>query len=285
MAYINNHFSRRVKSLQCDNGGKYQNHPFLDYLATHGIIPCFSCLYTSQQNGKAERTLRTHNYSIRSLLFQANMPAPYWTEALEMATHLFNIMSSSSIDQQILYTKLFKKPATYSHLRVFGCLSYPNLFPTTSHKLELRSTVCIFLGYPTHHKGYRCLDLTTRKVIISRHVIFDETIFLFSYNLHSSMWHTYDPFFDIPLSPSILLNTQPQTTIPTAPNQPPKVDPTPLTVTPPRRVAKPPLPAAPYPMITCTKIGNTKPQKPLSLHTDTLSPLPTSHIKALEDPN
>jgi hypothetical protein len=40
--------------------------------------------------------------------------------------------------------------------------------------------LCAFLGYSSDHKGYRCLDLTTNRVIISRHVVFDETTFPFS---------------------------------------------------------------------------------------------------------
>lgn len=33
--------------------------------------------------------------------------------------------------------------------------------------------------YPSNHKGYRSLDLSTNKIIISRHVIFDQTYFPF----------------------------------------------------------------------------------------------------------
>ena len=38
---------------------------------------------------------------------------------------------------------------------------------------------CVHLGYPADHRGYRCLDLQTRRVITSRHVVFDETQFPF----------------------------------------------------------------------------------------------------------
>jgi hypothetical protein len=59
-------------------------------------------------------------------------------------------------------------------------LCYPNLSTTASHKLSPRSIVCVFLGYPASHRGYRCLDLSTRCIITSRHVIFDETTFPFA---------------------------------------------------------------------------------------------------------
>jgi histone deacetylase 1/2 len=40
--------------------------------------------------------------------------------------------------------------------------------------------LCVFLGYSPHHKGYLCLDRHTNHIIISRHVVFEETSFLFS---------------------------------------------------------------------------------------------------------
>ena len=40
--------------------------------------------------------------------------------------------------------------------------------------------MCIFLGYSAQHKGYRYLDLTSNRVITSRHVIFDEDAFPFA---------------------------------------------------------------------------------------------------------
>jgi hypothetical protein len=72
---------------------------------------------------------------------------------------------------------LFGSPPSYEHLRVFGCACYPNTSATTPHKLSPRSTRCVFLGYSSDRKGYRCLDLSTNRLIVSRHVVFDEASF------------------------------------------------------------------------------------------------------------
>jgi hypothetical protein len=45
-----------------------------------------SCPYTSSQNGKAERMIRTTNDTIRTLLLQAHLPARFWAEALHTST-------------------------------------------------------------------------------------------------------------------------------------------------------------------------------------------------------
>lgn len=163
--------------FQCDNGCEFANSSFQRHFDKQGMTFRFSCPYTSQQNGKSERMIRTVNNTIRSLLFHSKLPPIFWVEALHVAVHLQNILPSSSINNQTSFYLLFNKRPTYDHLRSFGCLCYPNLNNATIHKLSPRSSQCIFLGYPTQHRGYRCFDLNTKRIIISRHVIFDETKF------------------------------------------------------------------------------------------------------------
>ncbi|WVZ70558.1 hypothetical protein U9M48_019217 [Paspalum notatum var. saurae] len=97
----------------------------------------------------AERVLRTLNNSVCTLLIHATT---YWAEALAAATYLLN-RRPSSISNEIPYTRLYKTPPSYDHLRVFGCLCYPNLQATAKHKLAPRSTACVFLGYPPLIRG------------------------------------------------------------------------------------------------------------------------------------
>jgi hypothetical protein len=153
-----------------------------ELLAAYGIVFHLSCPHTSPQNGKAERILRTLNNSVRTMLLHASMPPKYWVEALAAATYLLNRRPASSIRHEVPYTRLYNTPPSYEHLRVFGCLCYPNLQATSPHKLAPRSAACVFLGYPSAHKGYRCLDLSTRRIIISRHVVFDELSFPFAHD-------------------------------------------------------------------------------------------------------
>lgn len=138
-------------------------------------------------------------------------PPPFWHHALQMATYLLNILPTKVLKYKSPTHILFQRAPTYSHIRVFGCLCYP-LFPsTTIHTLQARSTPCVFLDYPSNHRGYKYYDLSSKKIIISHHVIFDENQFPFS-NLHQPTSNSYD-FLHHGLSPYLVhyLHSSPQT--------------------------------------------------------------------------
>ena len=97
-----------------------------------------------------------------------------------MATYLLNILPTKTKNHSTPTYLLYRKHPTYHHLRTFGCLCYPLLPSTSIHKLQNRSTSYVFLGYPSDHRGYKCYELSTRKIIISRHVVFDEHVFPFA---------------------------------------------------------------------------------------------------------
>jgi histone deacetylase 1/2 len=91
VAYARTQFSRPLVAMQADNGTEFINSTVTSYFTAHGIRLRLSCPYTSAQNGKAERAIRTINDVTRTLLFQSSMPPPYWAEAVATATHLVNL--------------------------------------------------------------------------------------------------------------------------------------------------------------------------------------------------
>ena len=78
------------------------------------------------------------------------------------------------------FEKLFGSAPNYHKLRVFRCLCYPWLHPYSQHKLDSHSTPCVFLRYSSTQSAYICLDPSTSKTYISRHVKFLENSFPFT---------------------------------------------------------------------------------------------------------
>ena len=75
-------------------------------------------------------------------------------------------------------------------LKVFGCACYALLKSYTKHKLDQKTTYHIFLSYPHNFKGYICYNQSTKQTIVSRHVIFHDTIFSFVQTTTSSSSQT-----------------------------------------------------------------------------------------------
>lgn len=119
---------------------------------------------------------RKHRHLVETtltLLTQANMLAMFWLEALTTTVFLANRLPHSSLGFQIPYVLLFKTQPNYSILKPFGCTCFPWLKPYRSHKLIPKSAPCVFLGYCTTSKGYRCLDPLINKVFVSRRENFE----------------------------------------------------------------------------------------------------------------
>lgn len=175
----------KIKRVQSDWGGEYQkmNNQFFRSL---GIAHQVSCPHTHQQNGSAERQHRHIVETGLALLAHAGMPIKFWDEAFLTATYLINRMPTRVIDNLCPLERLFQAPPNYTMLRIFGCACWPHLRPYNRHKLSFRSKPCVFLGYSSLHKGYKCLDMESGRVYVSRDVIFDELIFPFSTNPSSN---------------------------------------------------------------------------------------------------
>lgn len=73
----------------------------------------------------------------------------------------------------------------------FWSQCFPNLWNYITKQFNECSLPCIFLGYSDKHKGYRCLYSPTRRIYVSRQVIFYEKNFLYvSANHHSNTFQS-----------------------------------------------------------------------------------------------
>src|SRR5207237_4123209 len=89
--------------------------------------------------------------------------------------YLINRSPSIVINKKTPIEVWFVSSADYSQLRVFGCIAYAHV---DNGKLEPRAIKCIFLSYESGVKGYKLWNPQTKKVVISRNIIFNESAML-----------------------------------------------------------------------------------------------------------
>ncbi|KAI5343667.1 hypothetical protein L3X38_011543 [Prunus dulcis] len=130
--------------------------------------------YSPQQNGVAKRKNKTVVEMAKSMLHEKGMTYDFWAEAINTAVYLLNRCPTKSLKKVTPFEAYTGRKPGIAHLKIFGSLCHVLIPSALRHKLEENSHKCIFVGYGLCEKGYRLFDPSTRKVILSRDVQFDE---------------------------------------------------------------------------------------------------------------
>ncbi|MBW0535199.1 hypothetical protein O181_074914, partial [Austropuccinia psidii MF-1] len=175
---MENLHDQTLKRLVSDWGGEFLNHQFQRLSEECGFEHLMSPAETPQHNGFAERANCTILEKARCLLNGSNLPSTYWAEAVNTATLLSNLTPTPSRVNRSPYSLWKGSPPRIKKLRVFGCRAIIAI-PKQHRKSKFSPSGAegILLGYTNENTAYRILRLCDRKVIISRHVIFDESTF------------------------------------------------------------------------------------------------------------
>nr|AFP55546.1 gag-pol polyprotein [Rosa rugosa] len=175
---VRTQYDAHVKVFRSDNGGEFVNHSFHEYFQHHGIIHQTSCPQTPEQNGVSERKNRHLLDMARSLLLSANMPKYLWGEAVLCASHLINRLPSAPLQGRVPLEVLSNYVSIPSSntlpARVFGCVAYVHLYKNQRSKLDARALKCVFVGYGSHQKGYKCYHPQSQKFYVTMDVSFSE---------------------------------------------------------------------------------------------------------------
>lgn len=163
-----------VVAIRTDNGSEYINNNVKMFIESHGIQHQKTVRYTPEQNGRAERDMRTLVESARTMIHTKNLSLKYWAEAVNTAVYVLNRTGPSPIKGKTPYELWFKRKPTINHLRSFGSEVYIHVPKEKRRKWEAKAERGVFVGYCDDTKGYRVWFPDQQKIVISRDVLFRE---------------------------------------------------------------------------------------------------------------
>lgn len=164
----------KMKTLRTDRGGEFCSHEFKLYCNANGVDRHLTAPYSPQQNGVVERRNRTLMEMTKSILKHMSVPNWLWGEAVRHATYLINRIATRSLMAKTPYEALRCKKPSLAHLRTFGCVCYARTETARRRKIDDWSRALVHLGTEPGSKAYRLLNPSSKRIIVSRDVVFDE---------------------------------------------------------------------------------------------------------------
>lgn len=102
------------------------------------------------------------------------VPNYMWGEAIQQATYIINRVPTRALLLQTPYEAYKGRKPKVDHLKIFGCKAYVKTEEVGLKKLDDRSRPLVYLGTEPGFKAYRLYNPETRKVVVSKHVVFNE---------------------------------------------------------------------------------------------------------------
>lgn len=161
-----------IRIFRSDNGTEFVNDELGLFFDEKGIYHQCTVPYTPEQNGCAEREMRTIVESARTMIHSKQLDKKFWAEAVSFAVHVLNRTGTSTVEAKSPYELWYNKEAKIDHLRIFGSDVFVHIPKQKRQKLDAKAVKCVFVGYDNHSKGYRVWNPDSNKVEVARDVIF-----------------------------------------------------------------------------------------------------------------
>ncbi|CAI5471222.1 unnamed protein product [Closterium sp. Yama58-4] len=163
-----------VLRLHSDRGGEFSSDLLAAYCAEHGIEQSFTLPASPQQNGVAERRIGLVMEVARTSLIHAAAPHFLWPFAVRYAAHQLNLWPRVSLPETSPTLLWTGEVGDASRFRVWGSRAFVR--ETTADKLSSRAVPCVFLGFVPDASGWQFYHPTSRRVLPSQDVTFDESV-------------------------------------------------------------------------------------------------------------
>ncbi|CAI5493928.1 unnamed protein product [Closterium sp. Naga37s-1] len=163
-----------VLRLHSDRGGEFSSDPLRAFCRAQGIRQTFTLPASPQQNGIAERRIGMVMDVARTSMIHAAAPHFLWPFAVQYAAHQINLQPRVSLPETSPTLRWTGKVGDASAFRVWGSRAFVR--DLSADKLSPRAVPCVFLGFPPDAPGWQFYHPTSRRVLSSQDVTFDESV-------------------------------------------------------------------------------------------------------------
>src|SRR5262249_32519737 len=148
------------------------SHEFNVFCKANGISRQLTATYTPQQNGVAEHKNRTIMNMVRSMLSEKQVPKNFWPEAVNWTAHVLNRSPTLVVKDMTPEEAWSGVKPNVDYFRVFGCIGHVHVSDSKRKKLDDKTFQCVLLGISEESKAYRLYDPASKKIVVSRDVVF-----------------------------------------------------------------------------------------------------------------
>lgn len=173
LEYLKTKFNKTPKCLHTDGGTEFSNRELQDELLTRGIEWHRSSSRAPEQNGIAERSVRTVTEKMRALHLQSGIPVSSWPIILNASINLLNLTPNKIAPKSPFYA-VFNRLPNIKQLYPFGCRAF--WLSPDQNKLKSRANEGIYVG-TEFSKGHIILNPQSNKTIVRRDIQVHENSF------------------------------------------------------------------------------------------------------------
>ncbi|CAI7922852.1 unnamed protein product, partial [Closterium sp. NIES-53] len=155
-------------------GGEFSSALLGAFCRAQGFRQTFTLPASPQQNGIAERRIGMVMDVARTPMIHAAAPHFLWPFAVQYAAHQLNLQPRVSLPETSPTLLWTGKVGDASTFRVWGSRAFVR--DLSADKLSPRAVPCVFLGFPPDASGWRFYHPTSRRVLSSQDVTFDESV-------------------------------------------------------------------------------------------------------------
>ena len=108
------------------------------------------------------------------MLNEKQVPKAFWPEVMSWCVHIHNRCPTVVVENKTPEEAWSGEKPMVEYFQIFGCVAHVHVPDQRRSRLDDKCRKCVFLGVSDESKAWRLYDPVSKKIIISKDVVFEE---------------------------------------------------------------------------------------------------------------